>query len=161
MAGNEKVGPSQGDPDLYTGSICLVEQDVTIDAHVREIVCALWREMGMRVVDMDVSVHDAMLARTSHLPHVVAAAVAQTAVDFGATSDFVGKGFLDVTRIAASRSEIWRDICIENRDALIESLEQMRRYIAAVTAMLTNNDAAGLEAYFEAGANARHRITES
>ncbi|MCK5861542.1 MAG: prephenate dehydrogenase, partial [Candidatus Hydrogenedentes bacterium] len=126
MAGSEKVGPSHGTPDFYAGSVCLVEQDSSLDMQVRETVCELWRAIGMRVVDIDISIHDAMLARTSHAPHILAAAIAQLAADFGVTRDFVGKGFLDVTRIAAACPEIWRDICMANRDALRESLEQMR-----------------------------------
>lgn len=161
MAGGEKYGAAHAHPDLFAGMVCLVEDDNTIDAQVRERVCALWQAVEARVVSVDAAAHDALLAHTSHAPHIVAAAVAQIAADAGATQDFVGNGFRDVTRIAASRPELWRDICMENRTALCYSLKEMKRHIAAVESLLENKDAAGLQAFFESAVAARRRILES
>ena len=161
MAGGENYGAAHAHPDLFAGTVCLVEEDNTIDAQVRERVCALWQAVEARVVSVNAAAHDALLAHTSHAPHVVAAAVTQIAADAGATQDFVGNGFRDVTRIAASRPELWRDICMENRTALCYSLKEMKRHIATVESLLEKNDAAGLQAFFEAAVAARRRILES
>ncbi len=161
MAGGEKFGPAHGNADFYVDSVCLVEQDTAIDATVRDFVCALWRSVGARVVDVDATAHDAILARTSHVPHVVAAALTRLAADHGVTAPFIGKGFRDTTRIAASRPEIWRDICRENHTAVIAALAAFRNDIEAFEALLKADDAAGIEAFFEAGATARHKVTES
>lgn len=161
MAGGEKSGPEHADPDLFAGAVCLVESEDSIDRQARERVCALWQSLNARVVDMKPAEHDAMVAATSHAPHVLAAAIVRTATDAGATNDFVGRGFLDVTRIAASRPELWRDICMENREALCYSLEEIRGKIAAVESLLHDGDAAGLKTFFETAVDARCRITES
>ncbi|HDP34741.1 MAG TPA: prephenate dehydrogenase [Candidatus Hydrogenedentes bacterium] len=159
MTGNEKYGPEHGGPDFYEGGVCLIERADDIDAEAREKVRALWRNIGARAVDVDAAAHDAALARTSHAPHVAAAALARIAADFGACGDYVGRGFLDVTRIAAARPELWRDICLENRVDLGEALRELRHYIETFEKMLAGADAAGLAAFFEAGADARRRAT--
>lgn len=160
MAGGEKSGPEHGDPDLFAGAVCLVETDDSIDQQVRETVCDLWCSLNARVVDIEPAAHDAMLAATSHAPHVCAAAIACMAQDSGATGDFIGEGFRDVTRIAASRPELWRDICMENREALCYSLGQIRKSIAGVESLLRAGDAAALEAFFDHAANAQRGITK-
>jgi prephenate dehydrogenase len=160
MAGSEKSGPAHAFPNLYAGATCLVERDDTIAPDARDQVCALWRAVGSRVVDIDPAGHDVLLAATSHAPHVAAAILARIASDSGATGDFIGNGFRDVTRVAASRAELWRDICMENREALCYSLGEMRRQIALVESLLTSGNTVALEEFFEAAADARRRITE-
>ncbi len=161
MAGGEQFGPSHGAPDFFEGAVCLVEQDETIDAAARDTVCALWQTVGARVAAIDADVHDAVLAHTSHLPHLAAAILARLAADCGAAADYVGNAFRDVTRIAASRPELWRDICLENREALAPALNGCRQYLTTVQELLEAGDADGLQAFFEAGARARQGILES
>ncbi len=159
MAGGEKFGPENAVPEFYCNSICLVEDDVAVDPAVRERVCALWRGVGARVVSVNAHDHDEMLARTSHAPHVLAAALARAAADFGASPDFIGNGFRDATRIAASRPEIWRDICLDNRAALASSLAALRHSLEEVEALLCAGDGPGLERFFEEGVRARNKAT--
>ncbi len=161
MAGGENFGPAHASPDLYADSVCLVEQDDTIDPDAKKLVSALWHAIGARVVDIDPALHDGILAATSHAPHVAAAVLALIASDSGATRDFIGNGFRDTTRIAASRPELWRDICMENRDALCYSLGEMRKQIEQVESLLKNGNTAALEQFFEAAAAGRRRIMES
>lgn len=161
MAGSEKFGPAHGDAELYEGAVCLVEHDEALDAQARDRVCALWESVGARVVPVAAQTHDAMLARTSHLPHVAAAALAAIAEAAGATPDFIGNGFRDATRIAAARPEIWRDICVENRVALCEALEQVQRELADVAKMLEQGDADAIERFFARCVEARKKVTGS
>ena len=161
MAGAEVYGPEHGQEDFYCGAVCLVETDVFIDPDVRARVRALWEGVGARVVEVDARTHDAALARTSHAPHVTAAALARVACEHGAQQDMIGNGFRDATRIAASRAEIWRDICLENREALAETLADIRERLEEFESMLARDDAPGIEAFFQAGAEARRKVLES
>lgn len=158
MAGAETFGPENGRPDFYSNTICLIEKGPDIDAAARARACALWEGVGARVVDLDARTHDAVLARTSHAPHVTAAALALAAAEFGAGNEMVGNGFKDATRIAASRPEIWRDICLENREALAETLADIRSRLEQFEALLASGDERGIEAFFEGGADARKRV---
>lgn len=161
MAGAEVFGPQHGRADFYRGSVCLVEEDESISQEARAGARGLWEGVGARVVEVDVQQHDAILARTSHAPHVTAAALALAADAGGASASWIGNGFRDATRIAASRSEIWRDICLENRDALLEALRILGNNLAQFEALLTEADEQGIEAFFEAGAAARRKVMEA
>jgi prephenate dehydrogenase len=138
--------------------VCLVERNAEIDPEARTAVCRLWEALGAHTVDVDAAVHDAVLARTSHAPHVIASSLAILANRMGAKSAYVGNGFRDATRIAGSRPEIWRDICMENRQALSETLAQFRNCIEEFEQMLTDGDAARLENFFIEGNVARERV---
>ncbi len=161
MAGSEKFGPEHGDATLYEQAVCLVERATDVDPRAHAQVCGLWEGVGARVVAVDAETHDAMLARTSHAPHIIAAALARIAAAHGATNDFIGNGFRDTTRIAASRAEIWRDICLENDAALGVALEELQQELALVADMLAHGDAAALESFFADGAKARAKVVES
>ncbi len=160
MAGGEKFGPEHGRPDLYEGTVCLVEESAGLDADARAVVCRLWESVGARVVSVRPEEHDPILARTSHLPHVVASAVAALAAESGASQLFVGNGFRDLTRIADSRPEVWRDICLTNRTALLQSLAGLDARLHELAAILVAGDAARLDAFFEEGREGRRKVIE-
>lgn len=155
MAGSEKFGPEHAMPDLYNGCVTLVESGEHIDAAAHQAICDLWRGVGARVIDVDPFEHDAMVARTSHIPHVIAAVVATLAGRKKNVQPFVGPGFRDVTRIAASRPAIWRDICLTNREAILQGLEELEQDLDGLRAALNEQDAAAVEAFFARGQAAR------
>ena len=158
MAGSEKFGAEHGTPDLYAGSVCLVETGDGLDPAARAAVAALWTAVGAEAVDVAPEAHDAMLACTSHLPHIVAAAVARVADRRGDVRKLVGNGYRDTTRIAEGRPEIWRDICLTNREAILAGLDELRALLESeFTAALRAGDGAGLERFFEEGRDARQR----
>lgn len=157
MAGSEKFGPANARADFYEGSVCLVEQSAGIDATARAQVIALWEAVGAQVVEIDPAAHDALLARTSHIPHIVASALAAAAGDTEKIRAFIGKGFLDTTRIAASRPELWRDICLTNREAVLEGLDAVLARLNAFRNALAAADATGLERHFQDGKAAREK----
>jgi len=161
MAGAETFGPAYGRAGFYEDSVCLVETGTGQDESAREVVCTLWHRLGARVVDVAPDRHDAILAKTSHLPHILAAAMASVAGEEGDLKTFIGNGFRDFTRIAASSPEVWRDIVLTNRDALLESMEVLNRELDAFRVALENEDGAALEALFASGRAARQAAVDS
>jgi prephenate dehydrogenase len=160
MAGGEKFGPENGRPDLYEDTVCLVEESPGLDPEAHAVVCGLWESVGARVVSVKPEDHDPILARTSHLPHVVASAVAALAGESGASQLFVGNGFRDLTRIADSRPEVWRDICLTNRTALLQSLAGLDARLHELADILAAGDAERLDAFFEQGREGRRKVLE-
>jgi len=158
MAGSEKHGPEHASTDLFVGHACLVEtgEDLCPDAHAR--IVGLWEAVGARVVPVDAGAHDDILARTSHTPHVLAAALAQLAARKGDVRDFIGNGFRDTTRIAESRPEVWRDICLSNRNALLHAIEEYQQILEAFQDALADDDASAVEQFFADGNTARKGI---
>ena len=155
MAGSEKWGPEHADAGLYDGAVTLVEaiDDHATDAHSK--VVALWEGVGSRVISIDPAVHDAMVARTSHVPHIAAAAIARLVADHPEAQPFVGKGFQDTTRIAAGRPELWRDICLTNPEAILQGLDEMIGRLEGMKNAIAERDGAYLDRFFEEGRSAR------
>jgi len=161
MAGSEKFGPEHSTADLFEGSVCFVEamNNHAPDAHAA--VAELWKAVGSKVVPVDPALHDVMVARTSHVPHVVAAALARlTAREGDALRPFTGGGFRDTTRIADGRPEIWRDICLTNTDAILAVLREIQADLSGVERALSTKDGAALEEYFTKARDARRRVID-
>lgn len=162
MAGGEKWGPEWAAPQLYQNAVCFVERletGISPIAHSR--VVELWNAVGCRVVEIDSESHDRFLSRTSHLPHVAAAALAMAAARVGADSKFIGNGFRDATRIAAGRAEIWRDICLTNRQEILDALQEYRKILDLFADALEAGDGARLEKLFDQAREARREVTGS
>ncbi len=160
MAGSEKYGPEHGRADFYEGSVCLLETGEHLEPQARATVAALWQAVGARVVDVQPASHDLFLAYTSHIPHVVSAAMASLALEQGDVRPMIGNAFRDMTRIAASRPEVWRDICLTNKAAVLEGLQAYLRELGRFSELLASGNTDGLEAFFRAGNEARNRAVE-
>jgi len=158
MAGSEKFGPEHADAHLYEGCVTIVEKGEGIDPEAKQTVCDLWRDLGAHVVEMDPDVHDALAARTSHVPHIAAACMAMLAARAGDVRPLIGKGFRDVTRIAASRPEIWRDICLTNRAAVTEALGELIAELDAIRQAVAEGRADRLESFFREGRDSRREV---
>lgn len=159
MAGSEKHGPEHAREDFYRGSVCLMEPLTDqIDPEAHAAVCALWEALGAEVAYIAPRHHDQILARTSHLPHVVASALAINVLHSPGIEKLVGNGFRDTTRIADSRPEIWRDICLTNRDALIEAIEDFRGVLDAFEESLKSHNETSVEGLFDEGRRARREV---
>jgi len=155
MAGSEKFGPEHADPGLYDGAVTLLEQAADLAPDAREAVADLWRSLGATVIDVPPARHDALVARSSHVPHVVAACLAQLAVGHEDIGPFLGPGFRDMTRIAAGRPAIWRDICLTNRDALLAGMDDLMARLAEARDLVDGAVPDALDAFFAAGRDAR------
>ena len=161
MAGSEKYGPEHADADLYEGAVTFVEKLDEHDESAHETIVGLWESVGSKVVKIDPEVHDALVARTSHLPHIMAAAVAGLLGGVNDSGPFIGGGFKDTTRIAEGRPELWRDICLTNASAIKEGLDEMVDQLKAVSEAIESGDGDRLDRFFEKGREARRRALDS
>lgn len=158
MAGSEKSGPEHATATLYQHSVCFIEERTDLDPEAEALVHQLWERTGARIVSVDPAHHDALLARTSHIPHIMATLLATSALNEGATREFTGNGFRDMTRLAEGSPEMWRDITLTNREAVMDGLESLRGQLNDFLTAVERSDAAALMQFFETGREARHRV---
>ena len=151
MAGGEKTGLAAARPALFENAVCaLTPTKNSPPAAVRKLT-RFWRALGARVVPMDAARHDVLVGRSSHLPHVVAAALAALVLDPKQPREqaaLCATGFRDTTRIASGSPEMWRDIALANRTNLSKSLEQFAAELKKFQARLKAGDAGAIEKYF-------------
>jgi len=158
IAGAETTGPQGADPDLYQGrSVVLTPLAENSEAD-RQRLRRLWEACGARVIAMDPAAHDAALASVSHVPHFLSSvfmAQVAAAADADTRMALAGTGFRDFTRIAAGSPEIWRDIFLANRQAVLDELAQVRTALEQAEQALRRQDAQGLHDFLERAALAR------
>ncbi|HLK10427.1 MAG TPA: prephenate dehydrogenase [Candidatus Binatia bacterium] len=162
LAGSEAAGAGAARADLFVGRRCILTPTPRTDAAAVARVRALWEGVGARTEEMPPAAHDALVARISHLPHLLAyalvTAVAGAAVDGRRALDYAAAGFLDTTRVAASRAELWRDIMLANAPALATALAEFRAALDRLDRLVTDGDAAGLTAALETAAGIRRAL---
>jgi prephenate dehydrogenase len=142
IAGTEKSGPTAAFAELYDDRRVILTPGDNTDAGAFALVAELWQQIGAEVETMDAEHHDKVLAATSHLPHILAFALVdcmQNMEDIEEIFQFAAGGFRDFSRIASSDPVMWRDICLNNREQI---LEMMQRYRTELD-MLYNALAAG------------------
>ncbi|MFK0378822.1 prephenate dehydrogenase [Pandoraea sp. NPDC090278] len=158
IAGAELSGVDAAKVDLYRDRrVVLCPQPANRADDVAR-VRAMWEATGARVSEMTERQHDRVFASVSHLPHVLSyALIAQIldAPDAALKFGFAGGGFRDFTRIAASNPEMWRDICVANRDALLAELDGYLATLGSLRQLIDAGDGAGLEAVFARTSQAR------
>jgi prephenate dehydrogenase len=160
IAGTEFSGAGAAFAELYDGRNVVVCPEPETDRGAVERVEAMWRLAGAHVRRLAAADHDRVFAAVSHLPHLLAfALVADIAgrPDADLFFDFAASGFRDFTRIASSHPEMWRDICVANREALRGELARYRGRLGALEQALVSADAARLEDVFGAARDARNR----
>jgi prephenate dehydrogenase len=151
MAGAEKTGVCAAQADLFQSAVCVVTPNRHTPAAALRRVERLWRGVGCRLLRLSPERHDALVSRSSHLPHVVAATLAATVLAPGQPREqaaLCATGFRDTTRIASGSPEMWRDIALANRKPLRAALDGFVRELQAVQALLRRGDAAALEKFF-------------
>jgi prephenate dehydrogenase len=160
IAGTEKSGAPAAFAELYRDrSVIIVPQPETKAAAVR-FVRAAWESCGASVLLLDARKHDEIFAAVSHLPHVVAFALVSMLAkrrDARVLLAHSGAGLRDTVRIAGSSPEMWRDICIGNRDALLELLDDYVEELELARGAIENADGAALTEMFERARSARER----
>ncbi|MGD2064423.1 MAG: prephenate dehydrogenase/arogenate dehydrogenase family protein [Nitrospirota bacterium] len=156
IAGSEQAGAAAARAGLFVDAHCIVVPAAGADSAVVARVEALWQSVGARVIFMDGADHDGLFAAVSHLPHVVAYALAATVLahDGERRRGFAGAGFRDTTRIARSSPEMWRDICLLNRDAVLQEIDRFRATLEELRAALAAGDGDALLAAFTAARDA-------
>jgi prephenate dehydrogenase len=164
IAGAEKSGAGAATADLFRDKRVIVTPLAeNADSLVRKAHDA-WSACGARITRMDPEEHDAVLGAVSHLPHVLAYALVHelAARENGAQLfSYAAGGFRDFTRIASSHPEMWRDICIANRDRLLVELQRYGEELGAIRKLLEAGDAAGLEKVFAEAREARDKWIHS
>lgn len=165
IAGTEFSGPDAGFATLFQSRWCILTPPEHADAEAVEKLTAFWRRLGANVETMSVTHHDAVLALTSHLPHLIAYNIVGTADDFGDETrsevvKFSASGFRDFTRIAASDPIMWRDIFLANKDAVLQMLGRFNEDLSALQRMIRRGDGQGLEQFFARTREIRRSIIE-
>ena len=148
MAGSEKKGIDFARPDLYDGAACIVTPVAATHPAALASVETFWLKLQCRVHRMDPDKHDEILAYVSHLPHLLA--VNLVSIQPEGAADIAAGGFRDMTRIASGDPVMWRDIFLDNRDALRRSIMSVRGELDRALALIDRGDAAELQAYLQA-----------
>ena len=142
MAGSERVGIAAADARLFDGAACLLTNDDAAPATLTTALEGFWQAIGCHTTWLSAAAHDALVARISHLPHILAAAGARVCLDDPGLGRFGGGGLRDTTRVASGNPEMWAEILIENRQAIAGPL---RESISDLTAILSILESGGQE----------------
>ena len=158
IAGGAQHGAAAAKADLFDSKqtiICQLQENAKVDV---EFISQFWESTGAQVRKIGAVQHDAIFAAVSHLPHVLSYALMVSVLnseDAQEKLQHAGAGFRDFTRIAASSPEMWRDICLANRTAILKELDQYLSVAGRLRELIANEDAAGLEKAFTKASKAR------
>lgn len=169
IAGTEKSGPEAGFSSLFEDSWCILTPDKEVQNAYSDSIEALsrfWQALGSKVEIMDADQHDRVLAITSHLPHLIAYNIVSTAydmesVDEGQVVKYSAGGFRDFTRIAASDPTMWRDVFLNNKTAVLETLGRFSEDLAALQRAIRYGDGETLFKEFTRARGIRKAILEA
>jgi len=164
IAGRETNGPDAALPDLYQGKKTVITPLPENAPGDVGLVAAAWRLCGAVVHTLTPAQHDSVFAAVSHLPHLLAYALVDDIAHKPHADllfQYAASGFRDFTRIAGSSPEMWRDISLANRDALLTELDAYLAQLTALRARLAANDGPGLEAIYTNAQRARRAWSEA
>ncbi len=156
LAGSEKRGPEHADADLFQGRVTVVTPAPRADRAAVERTIAFWQALGSRVVLMEPDEHDRALALTSHLPHLMASALA--GILPRELHDLAASGFRDTTRIAAGDPSLWTGIFLQNRAALLEALGELQGQVMEFQKALMTGDSAAIDTLLARGKRSRDAL---
>lgn len=166
IAGTENSGPEAGFDSLFEGRWALLTPLPDNDLKAVEDVSLLWQGMGSMVTTMDPGHHDKILAITSHLPHLIAYSIVDTAVNLGEdlqskVIQYSAGGFKDFTRIAASDPTMWRDVFLNNKEAVLDILGRYNRDLKLLEDAIRNDDGDTLFETFTRTRDIRRAVLEA
>lgn len=144
MAGSHESGVAAAHANLFKGAKCIVTPTEQTDARALQIIIGLWEYLGAELHLLSPAAHDVLIAGASHLPHLIASILANTAGDIPRALDFAGTGFRDTTRIAAGSPEIWTGIFRQNADALMSMIDAFIENLTQFKTELENQNADAL-----------------
>lgn len=161
MAGSERSGVEAASRTLFEGAQCVVTPTPLTDSAALELVERMWRDVGASVVRMDPGLHDELAAAVSHLPHLAAASLVNTAgAGDGRALAIAGGGFLDTTRIASGSPELWRDICLMNQGPVLKMLATYTGEVNRLRDLVARGDGPGILDALTRARNTRERLRE-
>lgn len=163
IAGTEQSGPESGFAELFAGRWCILTPPPGSEARAVSALEKFWRACGSNVEIMSAEHHDLVLAITSHLPHLIAYNIVATAADLEEVTDsevikYSAGGFRDFTRIAASDPTMWRDVFLNNRDAVLEMLGRFSEDLSALQRAIRWGDGEALYTLFSRAREIRRGI---
>ena len=166
VAGTEHSGPEAGFAELFEGRWCILTPPPGTDDEAVEKVAQLWRGAGSLVDIMEAGHHDKVMAITSHLPHLIAYTIVGTATDLerqlqAEVIKFAAGGFRDFTRIAASDPVMWRDIFLNNREAVLEMVGRLTEDLAVLQRAIRWGEGEKLEEIFTRTREIRRSIIDA
>ncbi|GAA0575950.1 prephenate/arogenate dehydrogenase family protein [Caenispirillum bisanense] len=166
IAGTEHSGPRAGFADLFRDRWCILTPPPATDPAAVDKVAALWRAGGSMIEIMDPGHHDRVLAITSHLPHLIAYTIVGTATDLEEhlkheVIKFSASGFRDFTRIAASDPVMWRDVFLNNREAVLEIIQRFTEDLTALQRAIRWGEGDKLEDLFTRTRTIRRAIIDA
>ncbi len=166
IAGTENSGPEAGFETLFEGRWMLLTPPAGTDAAAIERVAELWRSTGSMIDILDAAHHDHVLAITSHIPHLIAYTIVGTATDLedhlkSEVIKYSASGFRDFTRIAASDPVMWRDVFLNNRDAVLEMLGRFSEDLTGLQRAIRVGDADALYDLFARTREIRRGVVDA
>ena len=166
IAGTEQSGPEAGFAELFDGRWCILTPEERTDAAALARLESFWRALGSDVEIMSPEHHDMVLAITSHVPHLIAYNIVNTAAHLGRVTDsevikFSAGGFRDFTRIAASDPVMWRDVFLNNKDAVLEMLGRFSEDLVTLQRAIRFGDGETLERLFTEARAVRRGIIQA
>jgi prephenate dehydrogenase len=164
IAGAEKSGVGAAKADLYAGKRVVLTPLPENTPEAVKAIRTVWEICGAKVSELAPEEHDCVFAAVSHLPHLLAFALVHDLAQRGNADQlfgFAASGFRDFTRIASSHPEMWRDICLANRKALLQELDAYMTELLRTRVLLASADSAGLEKMFDTARTRRDAWLES
>ncbi|GAB4147035.1 MAG: prephenate dehydrogenase [Planctomycetaceae bacterium] len=159
LAGSEKNGFEYAEPDLFQDRVCVITPDEDSPAEMLNRLSEFWQRLGMRVVEKSPEEHDQLLAVTSHLPHVLAGALAVLLNDENRL--FAASGFRDTTRIAASDPDLWTAIFLANQRSVSNQITHFQQVLQEFQQAIENGNASDLKNLLERAKTNRDLLDES
>ena len=156
MVGGEKHGIDNARADLLAGGLCILTPTDTTDANAVQKLEEFWSSLKMRTTRLSPDAHDRVTADISHLPHLLAAALVRMQQSDSAA--FAGRGFADMTRIAAGDPGLWSDILLENRDNLKTGIGRLQDQLQMLVEHLDHGDAASVRAWLKTAVEVKSAV---
>ena len=161
IAGSEKSGVTAAKSDLFSGNRVILTPIAETNSQATELVRTMWQTVGAKVADMSASHHDQVLAATSHLPHLLAYSLVNTLAKMDSKTEifqFAAGGFRDFTRIASSDPQMWHDICLSNKDAILQMLEHFNTDLNQLIKHIKQQDSEQIATIFSDAKNVRDEL---
>lgn len=163
VAGSERQGLKMARADLYDNAVVIVTRTAVTDPAALKKVEQFWKILGARVYVASPEEHDLLMARTSHLPHLVAAMLAANVgrEQIEQLQAFCGTGFVDTTRIADGSPELWRDVICSNKAAVLNELKEFKKQLELMTKLVQGSDGAALQQFLEESRSRRRKLVSN
>ena len=163
IAGTEQSGVAASFAELFVDHRVILTPLPDTDPAAHQLITEMWQAVQAEVLDLDVLHHDQVLAATSHLPHMLAYALVDCLAGMEEREEifkYAAGGFADFTRIASSSPEMWHDICLSNREALLETLKVFAEHMQRIQQTIEAEDSEALLQIFKRAKQARDQFTE-